>query len=494
MQKIHHTDYDLTILGGGSGGLTAAKLSASLGARTLLIEKERLGGECLHSGCVPSKSLIHVARLLHQVQAAQRFLEGAMTFDTHMPQVASYIQEVISQVQDTEQQAVSGVTVRFGTATFQSPTMLSLNGFSIRSHAFLIATGSRPALPLIPGLQETGYLTNETVFDLTALPSSLAILGGGPVGVEIGQAFARLGSRVTIFQRAERLLPREDPDVSAAIARALQADGITILTRTHVTGVSQHGERKVLTVREAQQERSLEAEAILLAVGREANVEGLNLEAAGVVCNEQGIVVNDVLRTSAPGVFALGDVIGGDHFSHVAAYQASVAVRNALVPFGQQRVDGKLIPWCTFTDPEAARVGLTPAEAEQHYKQVRVVTFPYADIDRARTDQEATGFLKLVLAGKREEIVGAHLVGAQAGELLGELTLAMQQHLPLSALRSTIHTYPTLSTGIQQLAFEAYLQGAELRRHRRMIQALLALRRLLKRETHLSSVPTKTQG
>ncbi len=487
MQQIRQEDYDLTILGGGSGGLTAARLAAALGARTLLIEKERLGGECLHSGCVPSKSLIHVARLLQQARAAQRFLGGSRLLDLQMPQVASYIQEVIRQVQATEQQAVSGVTVRFGAATFQSPTTLCLDEEPIKSHAFLIATGSRPALAPISGLQETGYLTNETVFDLTALPSSLAIIGGGPVGVEIGQAFARLGSRVTILQRTERLLPREDPDVSAAIARALQADGVMLLTRTHVMGVSRRGERTVLTVVQDQQERSLEAEAILLAVGRKPNVEGLNLEAAGVVCNAQGIAVNDFLRTSAPSVFALGDVIGGYHFSHVAAYQASVAVRNALVPWGRKRVDGKLIPWCTFTDPEAARVGFTPAEAEQRYPLVRVVTFPYAQIDRAQTDQEPTGFLKLVLAGKREELVGAHVVGAQAGELLGELTLAMQQRLPLSALRGTIHTYPTLSTGIQQLAFEAYLQGAEVIRHRRFIQTLLALRRLLKRETFPSS-------
>lgn len=311
MQQIRPQDYDLTILGGGSGGLTAARLAAALGARTLLIEKERLGGECLHRGCVPSKSLIHVARLLQQARAAQRFLGGPRLFDPQMPQVASYIQEVIRQVQATEQQAVSGVTVRFGTATFQSPITLCLDEGPLRSHAFLIATGSRPALAPIPGLQETGYLTNETVFDLTALPSSLAIIGGGPVGVEIGQAFARLGSRrVTILQRAERLLPREDPDVSAAIARALQTDGVTLLTRTHVAGVSRRDERNVLTVVQDQQERSLEAEAILLAVGREANVEGLNLQAAGVVCNGQGIVVNDFLRTSAPSIFALGDVIG----------------------------------------------------------------------------------------------------------------------------------------------------------------------------------------
>jgi pyruvate/2-oxoglutarate dehydrogenase complex dihydrolipoamide dehydrogenase (E3) component len=371
------------------------------------------------------------------------------------------------------------VTVKFGAASFQSSTMLRLNGERISSRAFLIATGSRPAIPDIAGLAEAGYLTNETIFDLTELPASLVVLGGGPQGCELGQAFARLGCNVTILQRAERLLPREDPDVSAAIAAVLQADGVTILTRASVIGVSRSGERNTLIVCHGEQERQLEADAILVAAGRQPNVEGLNLAAAGVAYRERGIVVDGYLRTSAQHIFAVGDVIDGYHFSHIAAYQAACAVRNALVPLFKKRVDERVVPWCTFTDPEAAHAGLTPTEAKQRHSRVRVVTFPYAGIDRARTDNEPAGFLKLVLAGKREEIVGAHLVGAQAGELLGELTLAMQQHLPLSVLRNTIHAYPTLSSGIQQLAFEAYLQGAGARHDRTLVRALLALRRLL---------------
>jgi pyruvate/2-oxoglutarate dehydrogenase complex dihydrolipoamide dehydrogenase (E3) component len=471
------TRYDLTIVGGGSGGLTAARLAASLGARTLLIEKERLGGECLHSGCVPSKSLLHVARLVRQAREAQRFLDGQSIFALRMPEVAAYIQEVIGQVRATEERSIEGVTVRFGAASFQSPTTLRLDGEIIRSRAFLIATGSRPAIPDIPGLAEAGYLTNETVFDLTDLPASLAVLGGGPQGCELGQAFARLGCNVTILQHAGRLLPREDPDVSTVIAGALQADGITILTQAAVTGVSRCGERATLTVCHGEQERRLEVDAILLAAGRQPNLEGLNLAAAGAACGDRGIVVDEYLRTTAHHIFAVGDVIDDYHFSHVAAYQAARAVRNALLPPFKKRIDERVVPWCTFTDPEAARAGLTPAEAQQRYPSVRVVTFPYTDIDRARTDNEPAGFLKLVLAGKREEIVGAHLVGAHAGELLAEIALVMQQRLPLSALRNVIHSYPTFSTGIQQLAFEAYLQGAEASRNRVLVRALLALRR-----------------
>lgn len=481
MHQRSHVFYDLTILGGGSGGLTAARVAASLGARTLLIEQERLGGECLHSGCVPSKSLIHIARLLHQSRQVQQFLGIEVPAKVKMPQVTSYIQEVISAVQATEQEYVEGVSVRFGSATFQSPTTLLLDEEQISSRAIIIATGSHPAIPAIPGLEEVGYLTNETIFDLTVLPASLVIIGGGPEGCELGQAFARLGSRVSIIQRANRLLPREDPDVSNAITSALQTDGINILIQAQVREVKKNGENNVLTIQQGQQESHIEAEAILLAAGRRPNVDNLHLGAAGVAWNERGITVDSYLATSTPHIFAIGDAIPGYHFSHIAASQAAVAVRNALIPFAKQPFKERVVPWCTFTDPEAGRCGLTLAEAKQRYAQIRVVTFPYTHIDRARTDDEASGFLKLVLIGKREEIIGAHLVGAHAGELLGEIALAMHQRLPLSTLRRIIHVYPTLDTGIQQLAFEAYLHGSEGRRHHQIVKALLTARRFFHR-------------
>lgn len=477
MQQHHtHSSYDLILLGGGSGGLTAARLAASLGARTLLVEKERLGGECLHSGCVPSKSLIHLARLIHQARQVQRCAGQSPSGPIDMEYVATSIQEVIEQIRETERAAVEGVTVRFGHAAFQSPSTLLLDGETINGQAVVIATGSHPAIPAISGLAEAGFLTNETVFDLKALPASLAILGGGPQGCELGQAFARLGSRVTIIQRAERLLPREDPQVSQAITTALHIDGVHILTNSQVTQISMQGTQRILTIRQGGQAQPLSVEAILLATGRQPNMNNVHLEAADIACNESGIVVDRFLRTSAPTVYAIGDVIGGAHFSHVAAAQAGIAVRNALVPFGKQRYDARVIPWCTFTSPEAGRIGLTEAEARQRYKRVRVVAFPAMEIDRAQTDQETAGFLKLVLAGTREEIVGAHLVGAHVGELLGELALAMRQRLPLSALLATIHPYPTWSTGLQQLAFEAYIQGQQARHHRTLVRAWLALR------------------
>src|SRR6266567_6021656 len=397
------TQYDMTIIGGGSGGLTAARLAASLGANVLLIDKERLGGDCLNYGCVPSKSLIHVARVLQQARDAATLGLLPAQLGVDMAKVAEYIQGVIRRVAENEHVYTEGVTVEFGNVSFNSATELTLNGECFTSRKTLVATGSHPLVPQIEGLEETGYVTNEHVFDLTRRPSSLLVVGGGPIGVELGQAFARLGSRVTI-------------------------------------------------------------------------IEGLNLEAAGVTYTDKGIAVDAYLQTSTPNILAVGDVIGGYLFTHVAAYQAGVAVRNTLVPIGKKKVDYRVVPWCTFTEQEVAHVGLTPEEAEQRHKQVRIVKFPWAEIDRAQAEHATTGFIKLILAGEKDEIVGAHMIGARAGELLGEISLAMQRRLRLSDILATIHVYPTMSTGIQQAAFEAYLEGAAVKNHRKIVRTLLSLR------------------
>jgi pyruvate/2-oxoglutarate dehydrogenase complex dihydrolipoamide dehydrogenase (E3) component len=470
-------DYDLTILGGGSGGLTAARLAASLGARVLLIDKERLGGDCLYTGCVPSKSLIHVAQIVHQAQTANRLGLTTSHVDVDMAQVAAHIQGVIKRVHEAEHVYTDDVTVKFGTVSFRSPTTLLLDTQKISSRATIIATGSHPAQPHIEGLAEVDYLTNEDVFQLTNLPTSLLVVGGGPVGVELGQALARLGVQVTLIQGPERILPREDSDVSEAMTHVFQSEGVTVVTNARVLRAEQRARKKHLTVQQGEQMVEFEADELLVAAGRQPNVDGLNLDAAGIAYTAQGIQVNDYLQTSSPNIFAIGDVIGGYLFTHVAAYQAGVAARNALLPVGKKKVDYRVLPWCTFTDPEAARVGLTYLEAQQGYQQVRVVTFPWADIDRAQTEYATTGFIKLVLTGKKEEIVGVHMVGAHAGELLGEIALAMQHHLTISDILAAIHPYPTLHTGLQQAAFEAYLSSRNARSNRTFVSTLLRLRR-----------------
>ena len=470
-------NYDLTILGGGSGGLAAARIAASLGARVLLIDKERLGGDCLYTGCVPSKSLLHVAQVVHQARTAARLGLTASIVDIDMAQVADSIQGVIKRVYEAEHVYTDNVTVKFAVVSFQSPTTLLLNTQEITSRAIIIATGSHPVRPQMEGFAEVGYLTNEDVFQLTHLPASLLIVGGGPVGVELGQALVRLGVQVTLVQGPERILPREDPDVSEAIACVLRSEGVRLVTKARALKAEQRGGKKRVTVKQGEQVVVFETDEILLAAGRQPNVDGLNLDAVGIAYTAQGIKVDHYLQTSRANIFAFGDVIGEYLFTHVAAYQAGIAVRNALVPLGKKKIDYRVLPWCTFTDPEAARVGLTYLEAQQRHRQVRVITFPWADIDRAQAEQATTGFIKLVLAGKKEEIVGAHMVGLHAGELLGEIALAMQHHLTISDILATIHPYPTLHSGLQQAVFEAYLASRKARTNRSIVGMALRLRR-----------------
>jgi len=470
------TQYDITIIGGGSGGLTAARIATALGANVLLIDKERLGGDCLNYGCVPSKSLIHVARVVQQAKNAAELGLTPANLGVDMAKVSEYIQGVISRVAEGEKVYTEGVTVRFGKVSFRSPTEVMLNGEEITSRNTLIVTGSRPATPRVEGLEEVRYMTNEDAFSLMQLPASIVIVGGGPIGVELGQSFRRLGAAVTIVQGPNRILPKEDPDVSSTVAGVLTTEGINIYTGARFVRAGRNGDKKVVVARQGDKLLNFEADEILLALGRQANIEGLNLEAAGIRYDNKGIKVDEYLQTSTSNILAIGDVIGGYLFTHVAAYQAGVAVRNALVPVGKKKVDYRVVPWCTFTDPEAARVGLTPAEAEKQYKQVRIVKFPCSEIDRAQTEDETTGFIKLVLAGKKDEIVGAHMVCARAGEMLGEMSLAMQHNLTLNDIFATIHTYPTMNTGIQQAAFEAYLEGTAAANRRKIVRTVLSLR------------------
>ncbi len=474
-------DYDITIIGGGSGGLTAARIATSLGANTLLIDKERLGGDCLYAGCVPSKSLLHIARTAHSLNEARELGWSSAPTTLDMEKVAASIQSVIERVHEEEAVYVKGVTVEFGTVTFTSPTSLLLNNETITSRTTVIATGSHPTIPPIEGLAGMSYLTNESIFQLTALPKSLIVVGGGPVGVEMGQAMARLGVQVTLLQGPARLLPKEDLEVSGTITHALQAEGITLALNTRAVKVSCRENKKVLVARQGDQLVIFEADELLMAVGRQPNVEHLDLEAAGVHYTDRGIQVNDYLQTEADTVFAIGDAIGGYLFTHVAAYQASIAVRNALLSIGKKKVDYRVVPWCTFTDPEIARVGLTIEQAEKEHAQTRVITVPLQAVDRAQTEHAVTGFIKLVLAGKKDEIVGAHLVGTHVGELLGEITLAMQHHMTISNIIATIHPYPTYSTGVQQAAFEAYLSSVAARKNRTVVYNLLRLRKWLRR-------------
>jgi pyruvate/2-oxoglutarate dehydrogenase complex dihydrolipoamide dehydrogenase (E3) component len=467
--------YDVTIIGGGSGGLTAARLAQALGARVCLIDKERLGGDCLHYGCVPSKSLIHVARVVQQARHAAQIGLAVAELTPDMPQVTAYVQGVIERAAQAEATYTQGVDVRFGRFEFVSQHEFTLDDAPATSQSFIIATGSRPAVPAIDGLDQAGYLTNEDAFDLMRLPAALTVVGGGPIGCELAQAFARLGAKVTVVQGPERLLPKEDPEVSQAVAVALEHDGVTVITGARMRRVRRDGGRKIVVAAQGEREIEVAGDEILLALGRAPNVEGLRLEAACIAYDRKGITVDEHLQTTTKDIYAIGDVIGGYLFSHVAAYHAGVAVRNILAPIRRAKVSYDALPWVTFTDPEAARVGLTEEEALAK-GPVRVVRFPYAEIDRAQADAAPFGFIKLVLGAKNDHILGAHIVGAHAGELLGELALAIKHRLGLDAIFRTIHAYPTYTTGLQQAAFEAYLESEALKNARKILRPVLAFR------------------
>ncbi|MBA3824350.1 MAG: FAD-dependent oxidoreductase [Ktedonobacterales bacterium] len=473
-------DYDVVIIGGGSGGLVAARLAHELGAKVALVDKERLGGDCLYAGCVPSKTLIHIAKVAQTVRHSQANGTTPALAPTEMPRIAATIAGVIATIGQEETAYVKGVDVRFGTATFRDAHTLQIDDTTITSQRFVLATGSQPAIPEVPSLVGTPYLTNANVFDLAQLPPSLIVIGGGPVGCELSQAFARLGSSVTLIQRAARLLPKEEPAVAEAVQQALTADGVRVMLNAPVRAVAHTAGHFHLQVAEAATDApDLTAAALLVATGRSPNVAGLALEAAGVRFSKaDGITVDRHLRTSANHIYAIGDVVaGGYRFTHVAAAQAGVAVPNALLPrLFARTLNESAVPWVTFTDPQAARVGLTEADARQRFgAAVHVQQIPFAALDRAQTEGQTAGFVKLVL-GKSDMILGAHIVGAHAGEMIAEIALAMRHRLGVAGIIATIHAYPTYATGVQQVAFEAYLAGASFASARGIVKRFLPKR------------------
>jgi pyruvate/2-oxoglutarate dehydrogenase complex dihydrolipoamide dehydrogenase (E3) component len=467
--------YDITIIGGGSGGLTAARLAQALDARVCLVDKERLGGDCLHYGCVPSKSLIHVARVAEQARHAAAIGLVPAQLAVDMPKVTAYVQGVIDRAAQAEQTYTAGVDVRFGRFAFTSKHEFMLDGERFSSQSFIIATGSRPAIPPIDGLAESGFLTNEQAFDLMRLPPTLTVVGGGPIGCELAQAFARLGSTVTIVQGPDRLLSKEDPEVSQAIVETFAREGITVITGARMRRVWCDGADKVVVAQQGEEQFEVRGSEILVALGRVPNVEGLNLEGAGVAYAKQGVTVDQYLQTTTRNIYAIGDVIGGYLFSHVAAYHAGVAVRNVLVPIKRAKVSYAALPWVTFTDPEAARIGMTEEQAMRQ-GPIRLMRFPWSAIDRAQAEAETHGFIKLVLGARNDHILGAHMVGAHSGELLAELALAIKHKLGLDAIFRTIHAYPTYTTGLQQAAFEAYLESQAFKHARALLRPVLSLR------------------
>jgi pyruvate/2-oxoglutarate dehydrogenase complex dihydrolipoamide dehydrogenase (E3) component len=435
-------EYDIVIIGGGSGGLVVASAAAQLKAKVALVERDRLGGDCLWYGCVPSKSLIHASRVAYEVKNASRFGIHTNPPEIEFAKATGHVQKVIKAIEphdSPERFRGLGVEVIFGDGKFIDRATFEVNGCKLKARAFVISTGSRPAIPPIPGLKEAGFLTNEQVFSLTERPHSLAIIGAGPIGCELGQAFSRLGSEVTIINSRDQILPKEDPEAAKVVQDQFIAEGIQILSPSRAERVEVKDGKKYLFAGK----KEVIVDEILVSAGRVPNVESLNLEAAGVVVGKKGIQVNEKLQTTNPKIYACGDVIGGYQFTHVAGYEAVVVLTNALF-FPVSKANYRVIPWATFTDPELARVGLTEAQARERYgEDVYVLKQPFAGVDRAQAEAATHGFGKIITRGNGE-ILGAHLVGPSAGELIHEIVLAMSNKLKVSALTG-IHIYPTLS-------------------------------------------------
>lgn len=444
--------YDLIIIGAGSGGLTAANFAARLGVDVALVEKHRIGGDCTWTGCVPSKALLKAARVAHQARNAARYGLLVEPPRADMARVRAFVRQAIAGVYEhetPERLAESGIDLVPGAARFLDPHTIQAGERTLTARRFLIATGARPLIPPIPGLAGVPYLTYEQIFDNDRLPNRLSVIGAGPVGVELAQAYQRLGSEVTLIDVG--LLPREEPEVADTLGSVFACEGIQFVAGL-VASARLDGAEVVLTGGDAG--REIRSDLLLVAAGRAPNVTGLGLEQAGVAHSAQGIEVDDTLRTTAGHIYAAGDCVrGARQFTHVAGWQAFQAVRNALLP-GRKRVAGQAVPRVTFTDPEVAHVGLTEAEARDRFgRAVRVSRWPMAHTDRALSEGNPAGFVKVVHKPDGA-VLGATMVAARAGEAITEFVLAIQRGLKLGQLAEAIHPYPTYSTAVMQLAAE----------------------------------------
>ena len=466
-------DCDICIIGAGSAGLSIAAGAAQMGARTVLIEAHLMGGDCLNAGCVPSKSLLAAAKAAKAIRGASRFGVEAGTPRVNFKAVNAYVHGVIDSIaphDSVERFTALGCTVIKGRARFVDERTIEAAGKCVRARRFVIATGSRAAVPPIPGLDGAPYFTNETIFENAVLPEHLLVIGAGPIGCEMAQAHRRLGAKVTMLDLGP-MLPKDDPEAVAVVRDALTAEGVVIDERIAILRVEKHQDGVAIVLREGDGERRIEGSHLLIAAGRKPNVENLGLEAAGVRFSSKGVEVDARLRSSNKRIFAAGDVAGGLQFTHMAGYHAGIIIRNALFRLPAKNAP-KAMPWVTYTDPELAQVGLTEARArELHGDGVRIVRADFSENDRARTEGETQGFLKAVLT-KRGHVLGATIVGAHGGELILPWALAISQGLGIGALANLIVPYPTLSETAKQAAGSYYTPTLFSERTRKLVRFL----------------------
>jgi pyruvate/2-oxoglutarate dehydrogenase complex dihydrolipoamide dehydrogenase (E3) component/uncharacterized membrane protein YdjX (TVP38/TMEM64 family) len=458
-------DYNLVVIGAGSAGLVSSYIAATVKAKVALVERDRMGGDCLNTGCVPSKALIRSARLVADARDAPRYGIARMDATVDFAQVMERVQAVIRKIEphdSVDRYRQLGVDVILGEARIVSPWEVMVDGKRISARSLIIATGARPLVPAIAGIESVACLTSDNLWQLRDLPQRLVVLGGGPIGCELSQAFARLGSQVTQVEMAPRLLPREDADAAAEVSARFLEEGIDVQSSCKALRVDadDSGGGRLICERDGK-EVGFAFDRLLLALGRKPNVEGFGLEELGVTLSERGTVgVDALMRTNFPNILVAGDVAGPYQFTHVAAHQAWYAAVNALLaPFWSFRVDYRVIPWATFTDPEVARVGLSEDEAQAQGIAVEVTRYGLDDLDRAIADSADRGFVKVLTAPGKDKILGVAIVGEHAADLLAEFVLAMKHGIGLNKLLGTIHIYPTMSEA------NKYVAGAWKRAH-----------------------------
>lgn len=448
--------YNLVVIGGGTAGLVCAAGAAGLGAKVALIERHLMGGDCLNAGCVPSKGLVRAGRAAHDVKIGAAFGihcgPVSVDFGAAMERMRN-VRAGISSHDSVERFSKElGVDVFLGSAKFVGLDRIEVEGKVLVYKKAAICTGARAAALPIPGIEDAGYLTNENVFWLTKAPARLLVIGGGPMGCELSQAFARMGSEVTIVETASGLLPREDADAAAIVQQSMLRDNVQLVLNAKVLKVEKRGAEKVVFVEQQGATREVAGDEILVSAGRKPNVEGLDLEAAGVAYDpRKGVGVDDMLRTSNPRVYAAGDICSPYQFTHTADALARIVIANALFK-GRQRTSALVVPWCTYTDPEVAHVGMYEKDASDRGIPVLTLTVPFADLDRALLDNEPEGFARVHLRKGTDKILGATIVARHAGEMINELSLAITAGLGLSAIGRTIHPYPTQAEAIKKLA------------------------------------------
>jgi len=453
--------YHLVVIGAGTAGLVSAAAAAGLGARVALIERKMMGGDCLNYGCVPSKALISAARAWSAAAAgSQRFgaprVEETGDFGAAMERMRR-LRAQISHHDSAIRFKELGIDVFIGEGRFVAPDLVEVDGAQLRYRRAIIATGARLMMLPIPGLENSGYLTNETVFTLTELPRRLGVIGAGPIGCELAQTFARFGSQVTVFDIAPQVLIREDVDAAAIVQRSLIEDGIDLRLGVKIQHVDRQADETTLLFEKDGAAESLSFDHLLLAVGRSPNVDGIGLEAAAVEFSKRGVEVDDRLRTSNRRIYAVGDIASKYKFTHLADALARIAIQNALF-FGRKKASDLVVPWCTYTDPEVAHVGLYEGEARERGYDVETLTVPLQEVDRAILEDAGEGFLRLQIEKGKDRILGATLVAPHAGDLLGELCLAVTHRIGLSKISTTIHPYPTQGEIVKK-ASDTWMRG-----------------------------------